>query len=221
MTYAAYDVGLSKTLSYWLRHRPAAGSLALDEQGWTDVDAVLAALERTGVQEAHEQLQSVVTTNDKPRFELSSDGRRIRARQAHSVRARLDWPVRAPPELRYQGTVARALPGILERGLLPMRRHHVHLSPDILSARRVGARRGAPVILAIRASDLHARGRQYHSTANGVWLINAVPPTSNAVIEPPDENGASGPSKQRDTVCHSGEHDRVQLLLLPGRTMFG
>ena len=74
MTYAAYDVGLSKTLSYWLRHRPAAGSLALDEQGWTDVDAVLAALERTGVQEAHEQLQSVVTTFDPHPAEVVRPG---------------------------------------------------------------------------------------------------------------------------------------------------
>jgi putative RNA 2'-phosphotransferase len=191
MADMADDVRLSKTLSYWLRHRPAAGSLVLDEQGWTDIDAVLAALSRTGIEEAREKLQSVVTTNDKQRFELSLDKSRIRARQGHSVPVRLDWPVRTPPELLYHGTVERALPAILEQGLRPMRRHHVHLSPDFESARRVAARRGAPVILAIRASDLHARGTLFYLTANGVWLAEAVPPALLTIVERPND-GANG-----------------------------
>jgi putative RNA 2'-phosphotransferase len=183
MADAADDVKLSKTLSYWLRHRPEAGSLALDEQGWTDVDAVLAALERAGISRARERLRSVIATNDKRRFELSADERRIRARQGHSVPVHLDWPVRTPPELLYHGTVERALPSILDQGLRPMRRHHVHLSPDIASARRVGARRGAPVILAIRASKLQADGALFYLTANNVWLTEAVPPDFLEVIE--------------------------------------
>lgn len=187
MADTADDARLSKTLSYWLRHRPAAGSLALDEQGWTDIDAVLAALSWAGVEEAREKLQSVVTTNDKQRFELSSDKSRIRARQGHSVPVRLDWPVRTPPELLYHGTVERALPAILEQGLRPMRRHHVHLSPDVESARRVAVRRGAPVILAIRALDLHARGTPFYLTANGVWLAEAVHPSLLTVVERPDD----------------------------------
>jgi putative RNA 2'-phosphotransferase len=185
MADAADGVRLSKTLSYWLRHRPEAGSLLLDEQGWANVDAVLAALERTDIEEAREKLESVVTTDDKQRFELSSDGSRIRARQGHSVPVRLDWPVRTPPALLYHGTVNRALPAILEQGLRPMRRHHVHLSPDIASARRVAARRGVPVILAIRALALHDRGTPFYLTANGVWLAEAIPPSVLSVIEPP------------------------------------
>jgi putative RNA 2'-phosphotransferase len=192
MADAVDDVRLSKTLSYWLRHRPAAGSLVLDEQGWADLDAVLAALERTGAGEVREKLGSVVATNDKQRFELSADGSRIRARQGHSVPVRLDWPVRTPPELLYHGTVQRALPTILEEGLRPMRRHHVHLSPDIATARRVGARRGAPVILEIRASELHDTGTLFYLTANNVWLTKAVPPAYLDVIERADQADAAG-----------------------------
>jgi putative RNA 2'-phosphotransferase len=186
------DLRLSKTLSYWLRHRPAAGSLVLNGQGWADVDAVLAALERSGVKEARQKLGSVVASNDKQRFELSADESRIRARQGHSVPVRLDWPVRTPPELLYHGTVERALPHILEQGLRPMRRHHVHLSSDVATARRVGGRRGVPVILSIRASDLHDAGTLFHLTGNDVWLTDSVPPAYLEVVERPDRVGATG-----------------------------
>ena len=211
MAHGIDQVRLSKTLSYWLRHRPAAGSLVLDEQGWTDVDAVLAALERTGVAEAREKLGAVVETNDKQRFELSADGSRIRARQGHSVPVRLDWPVHTPPERLYHGTVERALPAILDQGLRPMRRHHVHLSPDIATARRVGARRGAPVILAIRASDLHANGTLFHLTTNNVWLTAAVPPAYLDVVEGADQAGATRSWKRRDGVGLGHEQDGVEL----------
>src|SRR5262245_19889735 len=42
--HMADQVRISKTLSYWLRHRPDEAGLTLDAQGWADVDAVLAAL---------------------------------------------------------------------------------------------------------------------------------------------------------------------------------
>jgi putative RNA 2'-phosphotransferase len=167
---------LSKTLSYWLRHRPDAAALTLDAQGWTEVSAVLAALERQEGACDLPRLLAVVDTNDKQRFELSPDGLRIRARQGHSVDVSLDWPRRTPPAILYHGTVAAALSAILAEGLRPMRRHHVHLSPDAETARRVGARRGRPVILSVRAGDLDAAGQPFFLTANGVWLTSAVPP---------------------------------------------
>lgn len=176
MASADESLRLSKTLSYWLRHQPGAGSLVLDQQGWAGVDAVLAALDRIGVDRAAEQLRAVVAANDKQRFELSRDGRRIRARQGHSVPVQLDWPVRVPPDLLYHGTAARALPAILDQGLHSMRRHHVHLSRDVESASRVGARHGTPVVLAVRAAQLHACGRRFYLTANGIWLTDTVPP---------------------------------------------
>lgn len=183
MAGQADGIRLSKTLSYWLRHRPEAGSLVLDDQGWTDTQAVLAALERAGTEHPRARLQAVLATNDKRRFELSADGTRIRARQGHSVPVRLDWPVTTPPELLYHGTVERAVSAILKRGLRPMRRQHVHLSPDMVTARQVGARRGAPVILAVRSLDLHTAGTPFYLTANGVWLTGAVPPDYLEVIE--------------------------------------
>ena len=57
-----------------------------------------------------------------------------------------------------------------------MKRHHVHLSEDIETATKVGARRGMPVILTISTLDMHHEGHEFFISENGVWLTNNVPP---------------------------------------------
>lgn len=172
------DLTLSKTLSYWLRHRPDAAGLALDPAGWASVDAVLAAFGAEGRAVGWETLLHVVETNDKGRFELSADAGRIRARQGHSVAVTGDWTRAAPPDALWHGTVERALAAILAEGLRPMARHHVHLSPDPATAERVGARRGRSVVLRIAAGGLAAAGQPFWMTGNGVWLTEHVPPAA-------------------------------------------
>jgi putative RNA 2'-phosphotransferase len=165
------DRSISKRLSYWLRHRPDAAGLELDSAGWTDVAAVRRALGPDA-----DRLAEVVATNDKQRFEFSTDGARIRARQGHSRAVELGWPRVDPPELLYHGTVERFLPAIRSEGLKPMNRHHVHLSPDRQTAAAVGARRGTPVVLVVQAGKLAASGQPFFLTANLVWLTERVPP---------------------------------------------
>jgi hypothetical protein len=82
---------------------------------------------------------------------------------------------REPPETLYHGTVERFLPSILEEGLVRGKRHHVHLSKDVETARKVGARRGKPVILTVDAGRMHREGHKFLLSANGVWLTDAVP----------------------------------------------
>ncbi|MEG3086950.1 RNA 2'-phosphotransferase [Sphingomonas sp. PB4P5] len=170
------DVRLSKMLSLWLRHHPEKAGITLDPQGWTDVDDVLAAIVRADLTCDWLSLLRVVDESDKQRFELSGDASRIRARQGHSVVVDLRWPQVLPPELLYHGTVERFLPAILTEGLCPMRRHHVHLSPDQDTATRVAKRRGAPAILTVRAHALAKTGQPFFLTSNAVWLTSAVPP---------------------------------------------
>jgi putative RNA 2'-phosphotransferase len=57
-----------------------------------------------------------------------------------------------------------------------MRRHHVHLSPDRETATRVGARRGRPIVLAVDAGAMNAARHVFYRSANGVWLVDHVPP---------------------------------------------
>lgn len=165
---------ISKTLSYWLRHAPETGGLTLDPSGWADLDSVRDALRGKGLDA--DLIEVVVADNDKQRFELSPDGSQIRARQGHSVAVDLDWPVVEPPDLLYHGTVDRFIESIFRDGLKPMARHHVHLSPDVETARRVGSRRGEPVILQVAAGRMARSGAEFRLSSNGVWLTDAVAP---------------------------------------------
>jgi putative RNA 2'-phosphotransferase len=169
-------VRISKTLSYWLRHRPDEAGLALDPQGWTSLDAVLAALAQRGLAADIDTLLAVVEESDKQRFELTPDLSRIRARQGHSVAVELALAPTSPPETLYHGTVERFLDAIMQEGLRRMARHHVHLSPDAETAQRVGARRGRAVILVVDASSMREAGHLFFVTANAVWLTEHVPP---------------------------------------------
>ena len=73
------------------------------------------------------------------------------------------------------GTVERFLPRILDQGLLPGSRTHVHLSATPAGAAAVGARRGRPVVLRVDAAAMHADGHAFHAAPGGVWLTAHVP----------------------------------------------
>ncbi|MFG2333554.1 RNA 2'-phosphotransferase [Streptomyces sp. NPDC048604] len=167
-------VKVSKYLSKHLRHQPERIGLALDAQGWTEIDALLRAAAAHGFPITRAELDHVVAANDKKRFAI--EGTRIRASQGHTVEIDLDLPEAEPPAYLYHGTVARFLDAIRAEGLRPMARHHVHLSVDRETATRVGARRGRPVVLSVDAGAMHRDGHVFHLSANGVWLTDAVPP---------------------------------------------
>ena len=172
-----YDVvRLSKFLSRVLRHAPESIGLTLDAQGWADVEQLLAGARRAGVPLTPEVLQRVVAENDKQRFTLSEDGRRIRANQGHSIPVDLGLEPRQPPAHLYHGTADRFVADIRRDGLRPQRRNHVHLSPDEATATRVGARHGRPVVLVIEAGRMHDAGHVFYLSENGVWLTERVPP---------------------------------------------
>lgn len=171
----ADSVRISKTLSLWLRHKPQAAGLTLSSDGWADVDTVLAALKRETLPGDIDTLLDVVETNDKQRFELSADLSRIRARQGHSIEIDLALTPVAPPAALYHGTVERFLTAIMASGLQKMRRHHVHLSPDVETATRVGNRRGKAVILVIDAAAMARDGHVFFVSGNGVWLTDHAP----------------------------------------------
>ena len=171
------DIRRSKRLSFWLRHAPNAAAVKLDQAGWAPTDAILGALQNAGLSTTLSELEALVAGSDKQRFELSASSSRIRARQGHSVSVQGDWPLAAPPDPLFHGTADRFLASILERGLLPGARHHVHLSATIESARAVGRRRGRSVVLLVPASKMAKDGFEFRLSSNGVWLVNHVPST--------------------------------------------
>lgn len=167
---------ISKTLSYHLRHRPDELGLTLESGGWVAVDELLAALARKGKAISRAQLDAVVARNTKQRFACDEACTRIRANQGHSVAVDLELEPATPPDVLYHGTSERAAASIEREGLKKIRRHHVHLSADVATARNVGARHGKPLVFGVDAAAMHAAGHQFYRSANGVWLVDTVPP---------------------------------------------
>jgi len=166
---------ISKFLSYVLRHAPETIGLRLDANGWADVAELLAKAKKAGKRFDLDTLREVVAENDKQRFTLSEDGRRIRAAQGHSVAVDLGLAASEPPALLYHGTASRNLDAIFAEGLKPGRRQQVHLSLDRETALKVGQRHGKPTVLTVDAGRMHRDGYSFVRADNGVWLTDHVP----------------------------------------------
>ncbi|NTF42140.1 RNA 2'-phosphotransferase [Rhizobium rhizogenes] len=164
---------ISKFMSYVLRHAPHEAGLVLDSEGWVSFDDLKKAVfDRFDVTEA--DILEVIESNSKKRFTLLDH--RIRAAQGHSVTVDLALSPATPPSRLFHGTSLESWPAIQGSGLKKMQRHHVHLSPDIETAKIVATRRkGGYIILEIDAARMHAEGHSFFVSDNGVWLTDHVP----------------------------------------------
>jgi putative RNA 2'-phosphotransferase len=165
---------ISKFLSLVLRHKPEEIGLTLDGQGWAELEDLIACAGRHGRRLDRSLIERVVATNDKKRFALSEDGRKIRASQGHSVEVDLALEPRTPPEVLFHGTATRFLESIRARGLRAGSRNHVHLSADEATAVKVGGRHGRAVVLKVRAGEMDRAGVAFYRSDNGVWLTEHV-----------------------------------------------
>jgi putative RNA 2'-phosphotransferase len=167
---------ISKFVSLVLRHQPEAAGLTLEPGGWVPVDALLTGAANAGLKCTRDDLQEVVRRCDKQRFAFDDTGNKIRANQGHSADVDLQFEEAVPPAQLYHGTAERNLAVITRDGLLKMARHHVHLSADIDTAKKVGGRHGKPVVFAVDTAAMRAAGHAFFRSANGVWLVEHVPP---------------------------------------------
>ena len=100
---------ISKFLSLVLRHKPETIAIELDENGWTDVEALIAKSRDYGVKYDLQILKEVVETNDKKRFAFDDQLKRIRASQGHSLNIDLGYQAQKPPEFLFHGTAVLPL----------------------------------------------------------------------------------------------------------------
>jgi putative RNA 2'-phosphotransferase len=176
-------VRVSKYLSRHLRHHPERLGLTLGAGGWVPVEQLLDACARDSFPISREELLQVVATSDKQRFALDDTGTLIRANQGHSAAVDLQLEPVEPPALLYHGTAADTVAVIQSSGLKKMSRHHVHLSTDVATARKVGVRHGSPVVFAVDAAAMRRDGHLFYRSANGVWLVDSVPPQYLTLLE--------------------------------------
>ena len=167
------DVRMSKFLSLVLRHKPEVAGLTLDPNGWVDIQILIGAVKKHRGPFTREDLQRIVTENDKQRFVI--EGKRIRANQGHSVEVDLQLKPATPPDVLYHGTQTTNVSSIFKNGLLKGKRQHVHLSPDIETATKVATRRSGKVaMISIRPSEMV--DQVFFQSANGVWLTDWIDP---------------------------------------------
>ncbi len=163
---------LSKFLSLILRHKPETINIKLDKNGWANVSEIL-----RGMKIDFATLEKVVAENDKQRFSFNEDKTKIRANQGHSLKVDVELVEKIPPEILYHGTIEKNLESISVRGLLKMNRLYVHLSADIETAKKVATRRaGNAIIFKVAARQMFNDGFKFFQSANGVWLVETVPP---------------------------------------------
>ena len=167
---------MSRFLSFVLRHNPDAAGVKLNPYGWVDVSSLIAGGRRAGFALDPEILRLIVDNDEKRRYALSADGMMIRANYGHSIPVDLGVKPLVPPEHLFHGTADRNLSAIKAGGLQSRKRQYVHLSKDIPTATAVARRHGTPVVLTVRALDLHARGCKFYHSESDIWLTKYVPP---------------------------------------------
>ena len=171
------DVKAGRFISLVLRHDPGAAGIKLDRNGYCDVAGLIKGAAKKYPGFSMEDLERIVENNNKQRYAFNEDKTKIRARQGHSIQG-IDLGLTAvsPPELLYYGTSEASAAGIKDEGIKKMSRHMVHLSADIQTAEKVGARHGKPYIFTVRAGEMHRDGYEFFLSENGVWLTGFVPP---------------------------------------------
>jgi putative RNA 2'-phosphotransferase len=125
--------GLSKLMSYILRHDPESVGVSLGSEGWARIgDLVHGIRARWRNAELYkwvmeEHVKAVAFLDPKQRFEVR-DGM-IRARYGHSKRlgVGISYEVDSQTKFLYHGTSRQALQSILREGVKPMNRMFVHL----------------------------------------------------------------------------------------------
>lgn len=162
----------SKYLSYILRHKPEKVGLTLDTQGWCEIDLLCQKTDFTP-----EELLAITLADEKQRYSISPDGKKIRANQGHSTGdVSLNFKEKVPPSRLFHGTTSAATTEIEKRGLLPMSRHYVHMSADVDTAASVGGRRrGDATIFEINCVAAFRDGIKFYLSDNSVWLARSIP----------------------------------------------
>ena len=156
----------SKRLAYLLRH-----SNLPDYNGWVKVSVVLGNL---GL--SLQDLQQIVESDNKGRFEFLEDKSSVRALYGHSIDVNLGLEPTIPPLVLYHGTAEKYIDSIMKEGLRPRKRNFVHLSEIIDMAKQVGTRHGSPVVLSIDIEAMISAGYKFYKAQNGIWLTGDILP---------------------------------------------
>lgn len=167
---------LSKFMSGALRHFPDDVNITLNDAGWTNADDLVEAAETELGWPTEDDAAAVVQLDPKGRFEV--DGDRIRAAYGHSIDVDLEANDSPVPNTLFHGTAIENVIDIMDEGLQPMSRQHVHLTDTPAEAINVGERHADdPVLLEIDAAAMLDADHEITKRGKEVYTTDAVPPS--------------------------------------------
>lgn len=166
---------MGKFISLVLRHKPEIIGIKLDEHGWANVAELINGMNKVGKSIDLNTLKIIVAENDKQRYSFNENKTKIRANQGHSIDVDIELKLCEPPEYLYHGTASRFLDNIIKQGIKKQSRQYVHLSRDIQTAAKVGARHGLPIVLRVYSKNMFNNGYKFYISQNEVYLTDNVP----------------------------------------------
>ena len=124
---------IARRLALVLRHAPEKFDLEMDINGWIDIKDIIRQFKKSNERRYHwlrpHHFRAISETDAKGRYEVR--GNVIRATYGHSVEIELDLPTdNIPPSLFYPCSPDET-ENLLEVGISPSGRSHVHLSATV------------------------------------------------------------------------------------------
>ena len=165
---------ISKYIALILRHKPETIGIKLDEHGWANVEELINGI-HAQYSFSMEDLEEIVSTDNKQRYSFNDDKTLIRANQGHSISVDVELSEAIPPETLWHGTGEKYVASIDQQGLIPKGRLYVHLSSDAATATKVGSRHGKPVLYIVKTKEIYDDGYSFFLSKNGVWLTKEIP----------------------------------------------
>jgi len=160
----------------------------MDINGWIDVKDIIHQFKKGGKRfhwlRPH-HFTAIAETDPKGRYEVR--GNTIRATYGHTVEIELDLPTDNIPDALYFPCDPEQAENLLEVGISPSGRAHVHLSATIRNAAEAGhVHFKLPTILEVDTAQMYAAGETIWHAGVTVYLTENVPPQYLTVVDNDD-----------------------------------
>ena len=180
---------IARRLALVLRHAPEKFDLEMDINGWVDVKDIVRQFKKQRGKRNHwlrpHHLSAIVETDPKGRYDIR--GNTIRATYGHTVEIEIDLPTDNIPDALYYPCDPVETENLLEVGISPSGRSHVHLSASIKTAAEAGHVHFAlPTILEVDTAQMIAAGETIWHAGITVYLTDNTPAKYLSVIDNDD-----------------------------------
>jgi putative RNA 2'-phosphotransferase len=176
---------LGRIIAGVLRHFPEKLGVSIDGHGWVDISEFVHAIgsSRSGFHWLrNHHIEAIALTDPKGRYQI--DGGMVRATYGHTIDLDLsDLPDADLNEYFYPVT-EEEMDVILEHGLNPIDRKHVHLSGSIEKAIEAGrVRTEEPLILRIDGKKALKTGVKIYKAGIDVYITERIEPELLSTVD--------------------------------------